>query len=56
MRQQRSLTNNKGIFDELDIAEGLKELLTTHGFTLELLQSTGVNQMIWHEYLVLMNT
>ena len=45
IQQQRSLTNNKGIFDQLDIAEGLKELLIAHGFTLKLLQSTSLNDL-----------
>ena len=44
-RQQQSLTNNIGIFDQLDIADGLKELLIVHNFTLELLQSTPSNDL-----------
>ena len=40
VRQQQSLTNDIHIFDQLDIAEGLKELLIIHNFRLELLQST----------------
>ncbi len=44
-RQQQSLTNNTGIFDQVDIAEGLKELLIAHDFTLELLQSTSSDDL-----------
>ena len=45
MQQQKPLTNNIGIFDQLDIAEGLKELPTVHDSTLELLQSTSSNNL-----------
>jgi hypothetical protein len=48
VQQQRSLTNNNnnnGIFDQLDIAEGLKELLIANSFTLELLQSISSNDL-----------
>ena len=45
MRQQRLLTNNIHIFDQLDLAEGLKELLLVYGFTLELLQRTSSNDL-----------
>lgn len=45
IQEQQLLTNNIGIFDQPDIAEGLKELLVTHGFTLELLQHTSPNDL-----------
>lgn len=44
-QRQQLLTNNKGIFDQLEVAEGLKELLITHDFTLELLQITSSNDL-----------
>ena len=45
MQEQQLLTDNIGIFDQLDIAEGLKELLITHDLTLELLQHTSPNDL-----------
>ena len=45
VRQQQSLTNDIHIFDQLDIAEGLKELLIIHNFRLELLQRTSPNDL-----------
>ena len=45
LSQQRSLTDNIHIFDQLDLAEGLKELLLAYSFTLELLQTTSSNDL-----------
>jgi len=45
MRQQQSLINNIGIFDQLNISEGLRELRIIHDFSLELLQRTSPNNL-----------
>ena len=39
--KQASLVEKNAKINQLDIADGLKELLINHGFTLELLQNTS---------------